>query len=53
MQGAYEHLGYKESDFPVGGPYARRVFNIPVFETMREDEAVQTAEAILAFYDRA
>jgi len=53
MQGAYEHLGYKESDFPVGGPYARRVFNIPVFETMREDEAIQTAEAILAFYDRA
>ncbi len=53
MQGAYEHLGYKESDFPVGGPYARRVFNIPVFETMREEEAVITAEAILAFYDRA
>jgi len=53
MQGAYEDLGYKESDFPVGGPYARRVFNIPVFETMREDEAVTTAEAILAFFDRA
>lgn len=53
MQGAYEHLGYKESDFPVGGPYARRVFNIPVFETMSEEEAVITAEAILAFYDRA
>jgi len=53
MQGAYDHLGYKESDFPVGGPYARRVLNLPMFETLREEEAVQTAEAILAYYDRA
>jgi len=53
IQGAYDHLGYKESDFPVGGPYARRVLNLPMFETLREEEAVQTAEAILAYYDRA
>lgn len=53
MQGAYEHLGYKESDFPIGGPYARHVFNLPMFETLREDEAVKTAETILAYYDRA
>ena len=53
MQGAYEHLGYKESDFPVGGPYARRVFNLPCFETLREDEAEKIAQTVLGFYDRA
>jgi len=53
MQGAYEHLGYKESDFPVGGPYARRVFNLPCFETLREDEAEIIAQTVLGFYDRA
>ena len=52
MQGAYEHLGYSEADFPIGAPYANRVLNLPMFETLREDEAVTTAEAILAYYDR-
>jgi dTDP-4-amino-4,6-dideoxygalactose transaminase len=53
LQGAYEDLGYSEADFPVGVSYANRVLNLPMFETLREDEAVTTAEAILAYYDRA
>ncbi len=53
LQGAYAHLGYTEADFPVSAPYARRVLNLPMFETLREDEVRQVAEAILAFYDRA
>lgn len=53
MQGAYEHLDYTEEDFPVGASYAKRVLNLPMFETLREDEARTTAEAILAYYDRA
>jgi dTDP-4-amino-4,6-dideoxygalactose transaminase len=53
MQGAYTHLGYHEEDFPVSGPYARRVWNLPMFETLREDEVMRTCEAILSFYDRA
>ncbi len=52
MQGAYEYLGYSEADFPIGASYANRVLNLPMFETLREDEAVTTAEAILAYYDR-
>jgi dTDP-4-amino-4,6-dideoxygalactose transaminase len=53
MQVSYGHLGYKEADFPIGASYAKRVLNLPVFETMYEEEAVTTAEAILAYYDRA
>jgi len=53
LQGAYAHLGSREEDFPVSAPYARRVLNLPMFETLREDEVRSTAEAILAFYDRA
>jgi len=53
MQGAYEDLDYKETDFPVGGPNARRVLNLPMFETLREDEAREVATAILSYYDRA
>ena len=52
LQGAYEDLGYSEADFPIGASYANRVLNLPMFETLREDEAVTTAEAILAYYDR-
>ena len=52
MQGAYEDLGYKEADFPVGSEYANRVFNLPMFETLREDEAREVANAVLAYYDQ-
>ncbi len=50
LQDAYRDLGYREEDFPVSGPYARRVLNLPMFETLREDEVKRTAEAILDFY---
>jgi dTDP-4-amino-4,6-dideoxygalactose transaminase len=53
MQGAYEFLGYKEEDFPIGAPFVRRVLNLPIFENFRDDEAIETAKAILAYYDRA
>jgi len=53
LQGAYEELGYSEKDFPVGTSYAKRVLNLPLFETMYEDEARITAETILSYYDRA
>jgi dTDP-4-amino-4,6-dideoxygalactose transaminase len=52
MQGAYEDLGYMASDFPVGSEYANRVFNLPMFETLREDEAREVAKTILAYYDQ-
>jgi dTDP-4-amino-4,6-dideoxygalactose transaminase len=53
LQGAYQELGYSEADFPVSAGYARRVMNLPMFETLSEDEVRRAAEAILSFYDRA
>jgi dTDP-4-amino-4,6-dideoxygalactose transaminase len=53
LQGAYQDLGYTEADFPVSASYARRVTNLPMFETLREDEVRRAAETVLAFYDRA
>jgi dTDP-4-amino-4,6-dideoxygalactose transaminase len=52
LQGAYAHLGYREQDFPVSAPYARRVLNLPMFETLREDEVQQVCAAILDFYNK-
>ena len=52
LQGAYENLNYSEADFPVGAPYANRVLNLPIFETLREDEAREVAQAVLAYYDQ-
>ncbi len=52
LQRAYEPLGCREEDFPVSAPYARRVLNLPLFETLRADEVERTAEAILDFYGR-
>ncbi len=53
LQRAYADLGHKEGDFPVSASYARRVLNLPMFETLREDEVRKTAETILVYYDRA
>lgn len=53
LQGAYRDLDYAEADFPVAASYARRVMNLPMFETLTEDEVARAAETILAFYDRA
>ncbi len=50
LQGAYQEMGYSEEDFPVSASYARRIMNLPMFETLREDEVRRTAETILAFY---
>ncbi|RPI35222.1 MAG: DegT/DnrJ/EryC1/StrS family aminotransferase [Chloroflexota bacterium] len=52
MQGAYTSLGCREEDFLTSAAYARRVLNLPMFETLREDEARCACEAILAFYRR-
>jgi len=52
LQRAYAHLGYCASDFPVSAPYADRVLNLQMFETLREDEVRRTCEAILAFYEK-
>ncbi|MBI3360559.1 MAG: DegT/DnrJ/EryC1/StrS family aminotransferase [Chloroflexi bacterium] len=52
LHGAYAHLGYREEDFPVSALYTRRVLNLPMFETLREDEVRRVAETVLAFYDR-
>jgi hypothetical protein len=52
LQGASQDMGYSEEDFPESASYARRVTNLPMFETLREDEIRRTVETILAFYDR-
>lgn len=52
LQPAYAYLGYSDGDFPVSAPYARRVINLPMFETLREAEVRRVAETVLAFYDR-
>jgi dTDP-4-amino-4,6-dideoxygalactose transaminase len=52
MQPCYDYLGYKEEDFPVAGPNARRVLNLPMFPELREDEARRVAEAVRAYYEQ-
>jgi len=53
MQRAYADLGLHEEDFPVAASCARRVLNLPMFETLREDEVRRTCEVVLAYFDRA
>jgi dTDP-4-amino-4,6-dideoxygalactose transaminase len=53
VQGAYREMGHSEDDFPIAAGYARRVINLPMFETLTEEEVIRAAETILAFYDRA
>jgi len=50
LQPAYQHLGYKEGDFPVTEAAAQEVLSLPMYPELTEDEISYVAECIRAFY---
>lgn len=50
LQKAYSSLGYTEKDFPVGSDLVKRMLNLPIFETLSEDETYQLIDVIRSYF---
>ena len=49
LQPAYEHMGYKQGDFPIAEAIHREVLSLPMGPTMTEAQAVEVAAAVRKF----
>jgi dTDP-4-amino-4,6-dideoxygalactose transaminase len=46
MQGAYQHLGFKEGDFPIAEEIAKTCLSLPMFPGMTEENVSEIAKTI-------
>ena len=49
LQKAYEHLGYKEGDFPVAERAAKRLLSLPMYPELTRDQIIYVADSIKEF----
>jgi dTDP-4-amino-4,6-dideoxygalactose transaminase len=47
LQQAYEHLGYKNGDFPVAESMARRILSLPMFPTITQEQVEYVCSAVM------
>ncbi len=50
FQPCYQHLGYRQGEFPVAERLAGQLLNLPMFPELREDEVDRVAAAVRTFY---
>jgi dTDP-4-amino-4,6-dideoxygalactose transaminase len=49
-QPAYQHLGYKEGDFPVADAHVKEILCLPMFPELTEEEVRRVAGAVREFF---
>ncbi len=49
MQQAYQHLGYKEGDFPIAEKVSREILSLPMFPELRQEEIAYVAQKVNEF----
>jgi len=52
LQKAYEYLGYKEGDFPVGEECAKQILSLPMFPELTREEIEKVVSEIKTFFAR-
>ena len=52
LQKAYEHLGYKEGDFPVAERAAKRLLSLPMYPELTRDQIKYVADSVKEFMKR-
>ena len=50
MQPCYHFLGYREEDFPISGPQARQLLQIPAYPYMTGEEAERVVDGVTSFF---
>ncbi|MFB0537858.1 MAG: DegT/DnrJ/EryC1/StrS family aminotransferase [Anaerolineae bacterium] len=50
MQPCYRFLGYREEDFPVSGPQAHQLLQIPAYPYMTGEEVEQVVDRVRSFF---
>jgi aminotransferase EvaB len=43
---AFEHLGYRAGEFPATEQAAKEIFSLPMFPSLKDEEALQTCKAL-------
>jgi dTDP-4-amino-4,6-dideoxygalactose transaminase len=51
LQPCYDFLGYKEEDFPVSGPQAHQLLQLPVYPYLTEEEVERVVDAVTSFFE--
>ena len=49
LQKAYQHLGYKQGDFPVTERVAKEILSLPMFPQLQRDQQEEVAAKVLEF----
>lgn len=49
LQKAYQHLGYKQGDFPVTEKVASQILSLPMFPQLRQDQQSEVANKVKEF----
>jgi len=52
LQEVYQRLGYKKGAFPEAERAASEILSLPIYPTMKDEEAVAVSSAIKAYYGR-
>jgi dTDP-4-amino-4,6-dideoxygalactose transaminase len=52
LQKAYEHLGYKEGDFPITEGIAQRLLSLPMYPELTRDQIEYVTDSIKEFMNR-
>lgn len=50
LQPCYRFLGYEEEDFPVSGPQARQLLQLPAYPYMTEAEVERVVDGVTSFF---
>ena len=50
LQPCYQFLGYREEDFPVSGPQARQLLQLPAFPYMTGEEVERVVDSVTSFF---
>jgi dTDP-4-amino-4,6-dideoxygalactose transaminase len=51
LQKAYQHLGYREGDFPICETVAREIVSLPMFPQLRPEQQQRVVQAVAEFVE--
>jgi len=53
LQKAYQHLGYREGDFPVCEQLAKEIVSLPMFPQLKPEQQQRVVKAVAEFVEKS